>query len=138
MTAYQVQALFPQFGSSSYFGRIQELLAVAPEYDADRLGNQLNLAIGLWVADQLAVQDIAIKYGPAGTLASSSSSTEKTVGKVTVKTALSQSQGSKGVTSGKTVYGIRLDDLLETYGMGATAVGAPVFGPGIPWDGGCG
>lgn len=138
MTLSEFQALFPQFTSPSYDARIKALLAAAPEYDGDKLGNQLNLATGLWVADQLAIQDIAIKYGPAGTLASSSSSSEKTVGKVTVKSALSQSQGAKGLSPGKTTYGIRLDELLQSYGMGAVAVGAPVFGPGIPWDSGCG
>jgi hypothetical protein len=122
VTRVQFQALFPQFPSPSYDERIQALLDFAPEYDGDKLGNQLNLATGLWVADNLAVQDIAIRYGAAGTLTSSSSSSEKTVGKVSIKSSLSQAQGSKGVQGGKTTYGMRLDDLLRECGFGAVAV----------------
>lgn len=119
MTVGDFQALFPQFPTPSYDARIAVLLAAAPEYDGDKLGNQLNLATGLWVADQLAIQDIAIKYGAAGTLTSSSSSSEKTVGKVSVKSSLSQMQGNK--VPGKTIYGQRLDDLLVEYCTGAVA-----------------
>jgi Protein of unknown function (DUF4054) len=122
VTVGDFQALFPQFPSPAYDTRIGVLLAAAPLYDGDKLGNQLNLATGLWVADQLAVQDIAIKYGAAGTLTSSSSSSEKQVGKVSIKSSLSQAQGSKGVQAGKTTYGMRLDDLLRECGFGAVAV----------------
>lgn len=125
MTVGDFQALFPQFPTPSYDARIAVLLAAAPEYDGGRLGSQLNLATGLWVADQLAVQDIAIKYGAAGTLTSSSSSSEKVVGKVTVRSSLSQAQGAKGVQAGKTTYGMRLDDLLNQYCGGAVAIGLP-------------
>lgn len=119
MTVLDFQALFPQFPSPSYDARIQVLLDAAPLYDGDKLGNQLNLATGLWVADNLAVQDIAIKYGAAGVLSSSSSSSEKQVGKVIVKSSLSQ--GAKAVSS-KTSYGLRLDDLLREYGFGMVTV----------------
>jgi hypothetical protein len=122
VTVSDFQALFPQFPSPSYDARIGVLLAAAPPYDGDKLGNQLDMATGLWVADNLAVQDIAIKYGAAGTLTSSSSTSEKTVGKVTVKSGLSQASGSKGVQAGRTVYGMRLDDLLRECGFGALAV----------------
>jgi hypothetical protein len=122
------QALFPQFPSPTYDARIGVLLAAAPEYDPDKLGNQLDLATGLWVADQLAAQDIAIKYGAGGVLASSSSSTEKRVGSESIKTSISQ--GAKAV-AGQTTYGARLDALLSLYGMGAVATLGPVFcGPG--------
>ena len=126
MTVGDFQALFPQFPSPTYDARIGVLLAAAPEYDPDKLGNQLNLATGLWVADQLAAQDIAIKYGAGGVLASSSSSLEKTVGSESIKTSLSQ--GAHAVP-GQTTYGVRLEALLLEYGMGAVATGAP-FGVG--------
>lgn len=120
MTVGDFQALFPQFPSPSYDTRIGVLLAAAPLYDGGKLGTQLNLATGLWVADQLAAQDIAIKFGAAAGAASSSSSTEKTVGKVTTKASLSQSQ-SHGL-AGQTTYGARLAALLREYGAGALAV----------------
>jgi hypothetical protein len=118
------QTLFPQFPSPTYDARIAVLLAAAPEYDPDKLGTQLDLATGLWVADQLAAQDIAIKFGAGGVLASSSSSTEKRVGSESIKTSISQ--GAKAV-AGQTTYGARLDALLSLYGMGAVATLGPVF-----------
>jgi hypothetical protein len=122
MTSADFKALFPEFSSSTYDTRIATLLGLLPALDADRFGNQLTLALGYWVADKLAAQDMAIKYGVAATSASSSSSTEKKVGEVSVKSSLSQAQ-SKGTVVGRTTYGARYEGLLRQYGLGQVALG---------------
>lgn len=127
MTVTDFKALFPEFGASTYDDRIQALLDAAPLLDADRLGNQLNFATGNWVADKLSVQDFTIKYGVGGALGSSTS-TEKRVGEVSIKSSQSHSQSSTtgtdsgGGGAGLTMYGKRYRDLLREAGMGALVV----------------
>ena len=122
MTADDFKAFFPEFSASSYDARIAALLGAVPQIDEDRAGNQLNLALGYWIADKLAVQDIAIKYGVAATSAASSSSTEEQVGKLSTKASFSHSQSASGATAGKTTYLLRYEDLIHQFGAGAVAV----------------
>jgi len=122
MTRAEFQALFPEFAASTYNARIDTLLGVVPAYSAAKLGNQLNLATGLWLADMLANQDITITYGAAAAASASSTSTEEKVGDVSYKTALSQSASSGtsgGTRPGRTTYGARLAALLIQKGAGA-------------------
>jgi hypothetical protein len=116
----QFQLLFPEFSSSAYDARITTLLGILPPLDEDRAGNQLPLAHGNWIADQLATQDFAIKYGVGSALASSSS-LEKTVGKVIIKTSQSQSN-TTGKGARKTFYAERWEQYLHEFGWGAQAV----------------
>jgi hypothetical protein len=125
MTRAEFQALFPEFSASTYNDRIDALLPVVPELDPEKAGTRLNFIQGLWLADLLTVQDIKIKYGAAGLMSSSSSSTEKNVGKVSIKTAISQSAGSSSATGarpGQTTYGVRYVDEVRQLGVGAVAV----------------
>ena len=121
MTRSEFQALFPEFGASTYNARIDLLLTMIPPYSADKLGNQLMMAQGLWVAGKLAAQDISIQFGTASSSASSSSTTEKKVGDVSIKRSLAQSTSSgngSGARVGETTYDARLRALLQQAGMG--------------------
>lgn len=125
MTSAEFKALFPEFAASSYDTRINTLLAVVPELDAGRAGNQLTLALGYWVADKLSMQDITITYGSASSSASSSTTTEKRVGDVSIKRGISNSAGSGsggGAGPGQTTYGARYEALIREFGLGAVAV----------------
>ncbi len=129
MTVAEFKELFPEFSASSYDARIQILLDAAPELDEERAGNQLDFAIGNWVAGKLARQDFAIAYG-AGASMGSSNTVEKKVGEVSIKRSTSLSSSSSSSTGGNTtarlnIYEQTYADLLREFGMGAVAVGAP-------------
>lgn len=123
MTRGDFQALFPEFSAGSYDARIDALMPLLPELDTDRAGNQLNLALGYWLADKLAMQDITIQNGSAASSASSSTTTEKKVGNVSIKRSVGQSSGSgTSARPGQTTYGERYEDLIRQFGNGAVAV----------------
>lgn len=126
MTRAEFQALFPEFGASTYDARIEALLPVLTPLDEDKAGVRLNLAYGLELADLLAAQDITITYGAAAASASSSSTTEKTVGKVSIKRSIASSAGSSsgggGSKAGQTTYRARYESLIREFGVGAVAV----------------
>jgi len=124
VTRAEYQALFPEFDASTYNARIDALLPVVPDIDATKAGVRLNFILGLWLSDQLAIQDITILYGSASTMSSSSTTTEKRVGDVSVKRAIAQAAGSSsGSTSkpGQTTYGARYEDEVRHLGLGALA-----------------
>jgi hypothetical protein len=121
VTRSEFQALFSEFSASTYNDRIDALLGVVPDLDASKAGSRLNFILGLWVSDQLAMQDITIKYGAAGAMSSSSTSTEKKVGDVSIKSSLAQSAGSSSSSRsqpGKTTYGARYDNEIMQLGFG--------------------
>ena len=123
MTRGEYQALFPEFGATTYDARIDALLPVVPDIDADKAGTRLNFILGLWLSDQLAMQDITIKFGSAATMSSSSTATEKKVGDVSIKTSLGQSAGSSSGSKarpGQTTYGARYEDEIAQVGIGIT------------------
>jgi len=125
MTRSEFQALFPEFSASTYNDRIDALIPTLTELDADKAGARLNYITGLQLADILAMQDITIKFGAAGSMSSSSTSTEKRVGDVSIKASLGSSAGSSksgGGNSGQTKYGERYEDEVRKLGWGAVAV----------------
>lgn len=126
MTRSQFQALFPEFGATTYNDRIDALLPVLTPLDEGKAGVRLNLAYGLELADLLISQDITIAYGAAAALASSSSTTEKRVGEVSIKRSISSSAGSSsgggGNRPGQTTYRARYEALLHSFGLGMVAV----------------
>lgn len=124
MTRAEFQALFPEFAASTYDARIDILLTKVPAYSAAKLGNQLDIATGLWIADMLTYQDITMKYGAAGAASASSTTVEEKVGDVSYKSSLSQS-ASTGTRPGQTTYGVRLRDLLRQKGMGVLVSPGP-------------
>ena len=122
MTRAEFQALFPEFAATTYNARIDALLPVVHDLDADKAGSRLNFILGLWLADYLTMQDIAITYGSAASLSSSSTSTEKRVGDVSIKRGISSSAGGSsgggGSKPGQTSYGVRYDAEVEALGFG--------------------
>jgi hypothetical protein len=126
MTLTSFKDLFPEFAASTYDTRINTLLTMLPELDTDRAGNQLELALGNWVAGKLARQDFAIQYG-AGASMGSSNSVQKTVGAVSITRSTSQNSSSttsngKGGGTRINLYEAEYDRLLREFGMGAVAV----------------
>lgn len=125
MTSAEFRALFPEFTSPTYDARIAALLTVLPELDEERAGNQLNFALGNWVADKLALQDYAITFG-AGASLGSSTTVEKTVGKLSIKrsssSSSSSSSGGSGASARLTKYGERWNEYVREFGMGALAI----------------
>lgn len=129
MDVTQFKALRPEFSASTYDARITALLAVIPELDEDRAGNQLLMALSAWVAGKLARQDFTILYG-VGAASGSSTSLEKQVGEVRIKTSQSHSQSSMTGGKGKTpiqlnLYEQEYEGYLLQFGRGAIAVGMP-------------
>lgn len=125
MTRADFQALFPEFAASTYNARIEALIPTLTVLDADKAGARLNFITGLQLADILTMQDITITYGSASQSASSSNTTEKRVGDVSIKRGFSQSTGSGGGTGarpGQTNYGARYEDEVRKLGWGAVAV----------------
>jgi len=125
VTRSEFQALFPEFGATTYNDRIDALLSVLTPLDESKAGVRLNLAYGLELADLLASQDITIAFGAAAASASSSSTTEKRVGDVSIKRSISSSAGSSsgsGSRPGQTTYRARYELLLHSFGFGAKAV----------------
>jgi hypothetical protein len=124
MTRAEYQALFPEFGASTYDARIDALLPVVPDIDASKAGARLNFILGLWMSDQLANQDITITFGSSSSSASSSTTTEKRVGDVSVKRGIANSSGSGSGSSsrpGQTTYGARYEEEVRHLGLGALA-----------------
>ena len=125
MTRSEFQALFPEFGATTYNDRIDALLPSLTPLDEAKAGVRLNLAYGLELADLLASQDITIAFGAAAASASSSSTTEKRVGEVSIKRSISSSSGNgsgSGSRPGQTTYRARYETLLHSFGFGAVAV----------------
>lgn len=128
MTRAEFQALFPEFGASTYNTRIDTLLLNVPDLDTERAGNQLNMALGNWVAGKLARQDFAIQFGASASMGSSNT-VEKKVGEVSIKRSTSQSAsnstGAGRNTAKLNLYEAEYDRLIREFGMGAAAVGIP-------------
>lgn len=124
MTSEQFKALFPEFSSSSYDARIEALLEVLPELDEERAGNQLNMALGNWVAAKLVRQDFIIANG-ASAAVGSSTTTEKKVGDVSIKRSTSNTSssgsGSGGGAASVVDYQGEYDRLIAEFGRGAVA-----------------
>ena len=125
MTRAEFQALFPEFAASTYNDRIDALIPTLTELDADKAGARLTYITGLQLADILAMQDITITFGSAATSASSSTTTEKRVGEVSIKRGIANSSGSSsgsGARPGQTTYGARYAAEVRQLGIGAVAV----------------
>jgi hypothetical protein len=125
VTSEEFTALFPEFAASSYEDRIATLLTVLPELDAERAGNQLNMALGNWVAAKLVRQDFIIANGTSAAVGSSTS-TEKKVGDVSIKRSTSNTSSSGSSSGGGAAsvvdYQGEYDRLIEEFGSGAVAV----------------
>jgi hypothetical protein len=127
LTLGEFKLLFPEFSASTYDSRITTLLNYLPPLNAERAGNQLDLAHGYWVAGRLASQDTTMQFGSASASASGSTTTEKKVGDVSIKRAVSQSSssGSGGGSSsrpGQNKYDVEYAALVRRFGQGAVAV----------------
>jgi hypothetical protein len=124
MTSAEFKLMFPEFAASSYDARIATLLTMLPDLDEEAAGNQLDLALGNWVASKLAAQDYAITYG-AGASIGSSNTVEKRVGDVSVKRSTSSSSSSSssgGTGASVNRYEQAYLNYLREFGMGAQVI----------------
>jgi hypothetical protein len=121
MTRAEFQADYPQYAASTYNARIDSALALSLNViSTSRAGDRFREVQGYWVADRLATDDLVASVG-AGFASAASSSTEKKVGDLSIKTTVSTSSASQtgaGGSYGFTIHGRRFQDWQRTAGIG--------------------
>lgn len=107
-----------------------QITSSVPHFNVSRWGDLLPEGQGNWIAHKLALSElIAILGTDFGTQSSVSSTTEKTVGKATIKSGSTRQRNQSQADNvpkpwSLTAYGVVYYQLMRQVGAGAAAVGA--------------